>query len=167
MSRQLDFIIRDLFCVYARAVSYSGMATIARLAVVLIILPVAVFVVHLGLIMFMTIDALKELVIGRVHMAGGAALPFAAMLAGINSEILAVMIKRCRQPGVQGMAGGAIVREIERHMIGICRPLKIRLMAGITIRGGAGISVVHVALRARRGHVRAQQRKTCTAVIKG
>lgn len=142
------------------------MAAITGLAVVLIILPVAVFVVHLGLIMFMTIDALKELVIGRVHMAGCAALPFFAMLTGINSEILAVMIKRCRQPGVHGVAGSAVVRKIERHMVGIRRPLKVRLMAGVTIRGCAGIPVVHVALGARRGHMSAQQRETCQAVIK-
>lgn len=166
MSRQLDFIIRDLFCVYARAASYSGMATIARLTVVLIILPITVFIVHLGLIVFMTIDALKELVIGRVHMAGRAALPFFAMFAGVNSEILAVMIERRRQPGVQGMAGGAIVREIQRHMVGIRRPLEIRLMASKTIRGCTGIPVVHVALGARRGHMRAQQRETRATVIK-
>lgn len=166
MSRQLDFIIRDLFCVYARAASYSGMATIARLTVVLIILPISVFVVHARFVMFVAINAFKKLVVGCVHMTSRAALPFLAMFTGVDSEILAVMIERRRQPGVQGMAGGAIVREIQRHMVGIRRPLEIRLMASKTIRGCTGIPVVHVALGACRGHMRAQQRETRATVIK-
>lgn len=143
------------------------MAAIAGLAVVLIILTISVFFVHARFVMLVAINAFKKLVVGCVHMTSRAALPFLSMFTGVDSEILAVMIERRRQPGVQGMAGGAIVRKIQRHMIGIRRPLEIRLMASKTICGGAGIPVVHVALGARRGHVRAQQWKTCAAVIKG
>lgn len=143
------------------------MAAITRLTVVLIILPVSVFVVHARFFMLMAINAFKKLVVGCIHMTSRAALPFLAMFAGVDPEILTVMIERRRQPGVHGMAGGAIMREIQRHMVGICRPLKIRLMAGKTIRGGAGIPVVDVALGARRGRVCALQGETCETMIKG
>ena len=142
------------------------MAFITRLAVVLITRFVAVLGVHLGLIVFVTQNALEHFVIRRIHMAGGAALPLAAMLAGIDSKILAIMIERCRPPGIHRMASFAVVRKIQSHMIRIRWPLKIRLMARIAIQRRAGIAIIDVALVACRRHMRAEQRKARFAVIK-
>jgi hypothetical protein len=141
------------------------MAVITRLAVVLIVLPVPKLVIHLRLILFVAQNALEDYVVRRVHVARRARLPFAAMLAGINAEILAVVIERRRRPRIHRVASGAIVRKIQRYVIGIRRPLKIRLMAGEAIHRRAGKAIVHVALRASRRRMRAEQRKARFVVI--
>ena len=43
------------------------------------------------------------------------------------------MVKRRRTPGSFGMAGGAIMREIRRYVIGIVDTLEIGLMATIAV----------------------------------
>lgn len=85
------------------------MAIIARLAVVLITRAASVFVSHSGLIMFMAKNTLEYFVVRGVHVTRRTRLPFAAMLAGIDAEILAVVIERRRQPRIHGVAGRAIV----------------------------------------------------------
>ncbi len=122
-------------------------------------------VIHLRLIVLVAQNALEDFVIRRIHVASRARLPLAAMLAGINAEILAVVIERRRHPRIYRMASGAIMREIQRHVIGIRGPLEIRLMAGEAIRRRAGKAIVHVTLRASRRRVRAEQRKTRFIVI--
>ena len=57
-------------------------------------------IVHAGLIMFMAKNTLKDFVVCGIHMTRRAALPSAAMLAGIDAKILAVMIERCREPRI-------------------------------------------------------------------
>jgi hypothetical protein len=86
-------------------------------------------VIHFRLTVLVTQNALEHFVIRRIHVARRAALPFAAMLAGINAKILSVMIKRRRRPRIQRVARRAIMRKIQCHMIGIRRALKIGLMA--------------------------------------
>jgi len=141
------------------------MTFIARLAVVLIALLVPMFVIHLDLIVLVTQNAFEDFVIRRIHVASRACLPFAAMLAGINTEILAVVIERCRRPRIHRVARGAIMREIQCHVIGIRGPLEIRLMAGEAIRRRTGKAIVHVTLRASRRRMRAEQRKARFVVI--
>lgn len=123
------------------------------------------FVIHARLIVFMAQNALKDFVIGGIHMARGAGLPPAEMLAGINAEVLRVVVKGRGHPGVERVAGGAIMREIQGHMIRIRRPLKIELMAGKAVRGRARETVVEVALIALCRSVRAGQGKTRAVMI--
>lgn len=85
------------------------MAIVTRLAVVLIILPVSMFIIHLRLIVLVAQNALEDFVIRRIHVASRARLPLAAMLAGIDAEILAVVIERRRHPRIYRMASGAIM----------------------------------------------------------
>jgi hypothetical protein len=87
------------------------------------------------------------------------------MLAGINAEILAVVVERRRRPRIHGMASGAIVRKIQRHVIGIRGSLEIRLMAGEAIHRRTGKAIVHVTLRASRCRMRAEQRKARFVMI--
>jgi hypothetical protein len=141
------------------------MAVVTRLAVVLIVLPVPMLVIHLCLIVLVAQNALENFVVRRIHVARRTRLPFAAMLAGINAEVLAVVIERRRRPRIHGVASGAIVRKIQRHVIGVRRPLEIRLMAGEAIHRRAGKAIVHVALRASRRRVRAEQRKARFVMI--
>ena len=140
------------------------MAIIACLAVILIVAFATVRVVHLCLIVFVTVDTLEHLVVLRIDMAGGATLPLAAMLAGVNAEILAVVIERSRRPGIDRVARKAIVGEIQRHVIRIQWSLEIILMARVTILGRAGITIVHMALLARHHCMCALQRK-CNLVV--
>lgn len=122
-------------------------------------------VIHFGLIMLVAKNAFEHFVIRRIHVAGGAALPLAAVLAGINAEILAIVIECCRPPRIQRVASRAVTREIQCHVIRIRRPLKIRLMAGIAIHRRAGVAIIDVALIARRRYMRAEQRKARFAMI--
>jgi len=50
-----------------------------------------------------------------------------------------------RQPGCRGMAGRTRGRPTRRHMIRICGPGEICLVAGVTIRRGSCEDVVDVA----------------------
>lgn len=122
-------------------------------------------IIHFGLIVFMAKNALEDFIIHGIHVAGRAVLPSVAMFAGIDAKILAVVIERGRQPGIQRVASRAVVGEIQRHVIRIRGALKVRLMTGETIHGRAGITIIHVALIARRRRVRAQQSKSCFVVI--
>lgn len=141
------------------------MAIVTGLTIELIVRAVAMFGIHAGLIMFVTQNTLEDFVIRRVHVARRAVLPFAAMLAGINAKILAVVIERCRRPRIHRVASRAVVREIQRHVIRIRWALEICLMAGIAIQRRAGIAIIDMALIACRRHMRAEQRKTRLAVI--
>lgn len=113
-------------------------------------------VIHFGFVVLMAQNALEHFIVRGVHMAGRAGLPLAAMLAGIDAKVLAVVVERRGQPRIQRVARRAIVREIQRHVIRIRRPLEIGLMAGIAIRGRARKTIVHVALIASGREVRAQ-----------
>lgn len=143
----------------------AWMTFVARLAVVLVALLVPVLVIHLRLIVLVAQNAFEDFVVRRIHVARRARLPLAAMLAGINAEILAVVIEGRRRPRIHRVTGSAIMRKIQRHMIGIRRPLEIRLMAGEAIPRRAGKAIVHVALGASRRRMRAEQRKARFVVI--
>lgn len=147
------------------ASSYTRMAFVTCLAVVLIALLVLMLGIHARLIMFVAQNTLEHFVVRRIHVARGAALPFALMLAGVNAEILAVVIECCRPPRIHRMASRAVVREIQRHVIRIRRTLEIRLMARVAIHRRADVTIIDMALIARRRHMRAEQRKARFAVI--
>jgi len=56
-----------------------GMAAIAGGAGVLVVIHLRMFVVHIGLIMFMAVDTFETGKIGRVDMAIGAVIPLSGM----------------------------------------------------------------------------------------
>jgi hypothetical protein len=72
--------------------------SIARRAEVLVPLLFFVFVVHLCLVMFVTEDALKHGKARGIDMAIGAIVPFLTVLAGIDREVLRIMIPIGRNP---------------------------------------------------------------------
>lgn len=76
-----------------------------------------------------------------------------------------VVIEGRRLPGARRVAARARVRKIRRGMIGICRALKITLMARETIRRRAGELIVHMALAAHHGEMRAGERKARAVVV--
>jgi len=60
---------------------------------------VIMLIVGIRFVVFMTIDAGKLGIVGRILMAIGTAVPFAIMLTGIYGEILAIVgAKICRFP---------------------------------------------------------------------
>jgi len=93
------------------------------------------------IVMWMTKDAFKHLIIVGIYMAVGANIPPALMSAGINREVLAVMIPGCLCPHNSVMAGFTIGRESHRQMIGIRGIVILLLMAGITVCRCAAIAV--------------------------
>lgn len=83
----------------------SGWVTlVAHLAVVRIPGDAAVFIVHVGLIVLMAINAAEYSIVRRVGMAVGTQIPYPGMFPGIDGEILPVVIKGRRYPGSLGMA---------------------------------------------------------------
>jgi hypothetical protein len=71
------------------------------------------------IIMRMTEDAFKYLVVGRIYMAVGANVPFIVMSTRINRKILSVMIPVRLGPHNCVMAGFTIRRKSCRQMIRI------------------------------------------------
>jgi hypothetical protein len=80
-------------------------------------------------VVFMAIDARELRKIRCDCMAISAECPSSTMFAGVNLEILAVMIKCRRRPCCRGMAGRAIVRVVCQCMIRVCRSGKIGAVA--------------------------------------
>ena len=67
----------------------------------------SMFIVHVGLVVLMAIDAAKYGITGWVGMTFGTAIPFTLMLSRINGEILFIMIKSGRLPSFGSVTGFA------------------------------------------------------------
>lgn len=59
-------------------------------------------------------------------MAFDALIPFAIVFATVNREILVVMIKSCRLPGIYAVTGDAIRRESCRNVVGVVGRVVLR-----------------------------------------
>jgi len=70
------------------------MAIKTSIAVVLITGNTLMFIVHIGLVMLMAIDAAKRGIIRWVGMAIGATGPFVSVVTAVYGEILPIMVKR-------------------------------------------------------------------------
>ena len=103
--------------------------------------PLMLLIYLLLIAMFMAENTLKDLVVIWIHVAIGAYIPLALMPAGINREILAIMIPGRLVPNNGVMTGFTIRRESGRLMIGIGSVIIILLVTGITVRWRTGVSV--------------------------
>ena len=117
------------------------MAIVASLAVVAVAAYILVFIIHFGAVMFVAVNTFELSIVGCVHMAIRAYIPFPFMFAGINREILTVVIPIRRFPGCGVVAVFAGGRKLCRLMIGVCGVVVARLMAGNTFRRCIGVSL--------------------------
>ena len=90
---------------------------------------------HIGLVVFVTEYALENRVVGGINMAVIAVIPFFPMFAGIDREILRVVIPIRRDPCCRRVTGLAIGREVCRRMIRAGGAIISTLMARETLRG--------------------------------
>jgi len=75
------------------------------------------------------------------------------------------VVERGAQPVRGGVAGITCRWKSRRRVAGVRGPLKILQVAARTSRRKACKLVVHVALRASHGHMRASQRKRCFGMV--
>jgi len=123
--------------------------------------------VHVCLIVFMAAQA------GKIHKRAGTRMtlvaggPPAPVMSRIDAEILSIVVEGRWFPHRCCVAGGAILTEPARHMIGICRILKFRLMAWVAAGVRQLVVPVGMAVLTSRRRMRAGQRKRCGRMIEG
>lgn len=88
------------------ATSWMALITASTSPVLMMVPPVAM-------------DAIENGVIAWIGVAFGAIVPNIFMAATVNGEILTIMIKRCRRPGIRRMTGCAIGWKISGSVVGI------------------------------------------------
>jgi hypothetical protein len=106
------------------------------------------------------IRALKDCVVIRIGMAGGA-YPVGAAMIHVEPGV----VESGPQPAGRGVAGSARVREANRNVIRVSCARVVQLMAAVAIGGHGGVVVVHVATGARHRRMRARQRERRVVVI--
>src|SRR5690606_7510434 len=104
------------------------MAVEAGVAVVLIARDCAVLVVHVGLVVLVAKDAFEDGVVGGIYVAIAAHVPLVFVLAGIDREILRVMVPVGGRPGCGGVARLTLSREQRRGVVRIRRVIVGRLV---------------------------------------
>jgi len=92
------------------------MAGITTQAVIHIAPNAPVFPVHLRLRMFMTVQAAKQSVVGRIRMTIVASCPLPSVTARVDGEFV---IKHCAGPEGRRVTAFAGLRESSRNVIGI------------------------------------------------
>lgn len=113
----------------------------------------------------MTVNALEDREIRRVDVAIGTVVPFVSVLAGIDREILRIVIPVRRRPGGRSMASLAIGREISCLMVGVGSGVVRRLVARVTQCGSSNITT-GVAGDAHQADMGSRQREARRAVVK-
>lgn len=108
--------------------------------------------------------ALKNRIVGRVGVAGGANTVGITMIQ--REKYVVTGGQGGGDPRGRCMACGAGRRPPRCHMIGIRGPIEIRLVAGVTSRRRAGKDITDVAADAIHRDVRAGQWKGRVVVIK-
>jgi hypothetical protein len=89
------------------------------------------FAVHVGLIVFMTVNTFENREIRGINVAIGTIVPFLTVRPGVYREVLGVVIPVCRRPSGRSMASLAIGREISSLMIGVGSGVVRRLVARV------------------------------------
>lgn len=79
----------------------------------------SMIIVHIRLIVLMTENALENCIIRRIDVAIGAGIPLFPMFAGIDREVLRVMVPICRRPSAGCVAALALGWEIGSLVIGV------------------------------------------------
>src|SRR6186713_3248789 len=114
------------------------MAAVAGGALVGVAGDAAVVLVHLGPIRVLVAeDALEDLVVACRDMAVGAARPAAAVLAGVDGEVAAVVVPAGGAPRARRVARLAIARERRGLVVGIRGALVVVLVTGVARCGSS------------------------------
>ncbi len=132
-------------------------------AVVVKIAGLVIGIVGATEILFMTGETIR----GCARIAFGVAIAarHRAVRAGERKRGV-VVIERRRFPCRGAVANSTVMIKIICHMIWIVGAAKVVFVAGVTVRWRAGVNVVHMAIRARHGLMRAGERKCGAIVIK-
>lgn len=112
------------------------------------------------------IRAGEHAIVARVRVALRTRVPLTIVVPAVDGEILGVMVERGGLPSTLTMALGAIHRELGSRVVRVSGGVVIRHMASTACRRGSRVTV-SVAIDARRGRMRAMQRKTGRVVIEG
>ncbi len=124
-----------------------------------------VVVVHrILVIVLMTIDAGEHTIVRGVVVAIRTCVPLTIVVSAVDGEELVIVIEGRVAPSALIMALGAIRAESGGGVVGVRRAVVVRHMASATRRWRTGVAV-RMALDARRGRVRAMQRKVGGVVI--
>ncbi len=139
---------------YRRRGSSVAVAIVAGQAVVTIPTDILMLIIHVGAVVFMTIYATENSIVGRIGMAIGTGVPFTAVLPGIYRKILVVMVPGGRTPRICNMAliagngklcgevgriGGLVIIALMTTDTGIRGVLIISLVTGTALRGNQGM----------------------------
>lgn len=126
--------------------------------------PTFVLIIHFGLVVLMAENTLKDRIIRRIHMAVIAVVPFPSMLAGVDWEVLRVMIPICRCPCRSRVTSLAVSRETRSRMARRCGATVCILMARETQRRCSNIST-RVAGDTHQSNMCARKREAGRAVV--
>lgn len=142
------------------------MATITSVAVIGVALLTTVFVVHLGLIVIMTVEAVEHRAVGRVGVTGGAIIPLIVVCPAEDREKLCVMINELpfetgRMTIVAGGAGVCVARHIAVDTICFGAAMTVETVENLAV---IGHSVAIGAVRPFAGMCAGEYRKELTVV---
>ena len=90
----------------------GGMAGITCLAVVCVAPNALVLFIHVGLEVRMAVNTTENSIVIRIGMTISTRFPLAIVTPGVDREVLTIVIKGGRHPGVYSMAGLAVGREL-------------------------------------------------------
>lgn len=140
------------------------MAVEARVAVVLIARDLAMFVVHVGLIVLVAEDTFEDGIVGGIHVAIAAHVPLVFMFSGVDREVLRVMVPVGGCPGRGGVTRLTFSRKQRRGVVRVRCAVISRLMTAVTVgrRSHVTAGVTGDTLQHR---VRTGQRKRRRAMI--
>lgn len=115
--------------------------------------------------MLVTADTREGLILSGRWMALRATRPFPLMFAGVDPEVLLVVVERGRQPCRRGVARCAVVTELQRHVVRVRGNRKIGCMTLVAVDVRQLVIAVDVALDTRRCCVGACQGEVGRSVI--
>jgi hypothetical protein len=122
--------------------------------------------VGIALDVFVAVGARKDRVRSRTRVAISALRPPAPVSAGIDLEVLLVMVKRRRFPRRGGVTRETLMTEVRNHVIRVRGASEIWLMALVAVRIHQLVVAVHVtSLTLLRG-MRSGQRELRRVVVK-
>lgn len=116
------------------------MTLVTGVAIVRISGHTSMFVIHVSpVIVFMTVDTAKDVVVIRIGVAFRTSGPFISMFPAVYRKILSIVIEGGRHPGVLAVAGFAIGRKLRGLMIRV-----VRLVVIIQVAAHTGVGRVVV-----------------------
>lgn len=141
------------------------MAAVTGCAEILVSPHLGMLLIGCGLAVRMAINTFKRSVVGRVHVAIGTGCPPAGMGAGVNREVLRVMVPCRRGPVARGVARNTGGREIGSRVDRIIRSSIIGGVAGVAIGRRAAIVAAGMTGHTGNGGMSAGEREGRRCVV--